>query len=118
MSYDIYEQHCPIRQLIEIISDKWVAAMIYTLAQGPERPGQLQRLMPGLTKKMMTQTLRNLETYGLVHRQVFDVVPPHVEYSLTEDGVTFSELMGVMCEWSLKRKSLIEAVTARKLTLK
>ena len=114
MSYEGYEEHCPIRQLIEIISDKWVAAIIYTLAVGPERPGQLQRKLPGLTKKMMTQTLRNLESYGLVDRTVFDVVPPHVEYSLTREGVVFTELLGLMCEWSTEQRELINTVTERK----
>lgn len=114
MSYEGYDDHCPIRQLIEIISDKWVAAMIYTLALGPERPGQLQRMLPGLSKKMLTQTLRNLEVYGLVDRKVFNVVPPHVEYSLTKDGIVFSELLGIMCEWSNERRSLIEAMSERR----
>ena len=112
MSYNGLGEEAPIRQLLEFMSDKWVPGMIYTLALGPQRPGELQRLLPGISKKMMIQTLRNMEAYGLVDRKVFQVVPPHVEYSLTEEGKKYISLLVILCDWAGKNKQMVGNISA------
>jgi len=114
MSYNGLDETSPIRQLLEFMSDKWVPGMIYTLALGAQRPGQLQKLLPGISKKMLTQTLRNMESYGLVHRQVFNVVPPHVEYSLTPEGEKYVSLLVMLCDWAGSNKNIVADIAAQR----
>jgi DNA-binding HxlR family transcriptional regulator len=69
-----------------MLSRKWHSLVLYHLSTGTKRYGELKKLIHGITQKMLTQTLRELETYRLIHREVYPVVPPKVEYSLTEYG--------------------------------
>jgi DNA-binding HxlR family transcriptional regulator len=73
---------------------------IYLLSQGTKRYGQLQREIDGISQKMLTQTLRNLEEDGLVRRVVYPEVPPRTEYSLTPLGETLRQPLGSLCEWA------------------
>ncbi|NKW91736.1 helix-turn-helix transcriptional regulator [Rhodobacteraceae bacterium R_SAG9] len=113
ISRDDYDLKCATRQTFEILSDKWVPGLIYLLSRGPQRPGELLRRLDGLSKKMLTQTLRNLEQWGVVHRQVFDVIPPHVEYSLTPLGETFVEPIALLHGWAQAHRSEVADVFAR-----
>lgn len=74
--------------------------VLFALSHGSMRTGQLERALPGISKKMLTQTLREVECSGLVHREVFHVVPPKVEYSLTPLGETFVEPLRALYEWA------------------
>lgn len=114
MSYNGLGEESPIRQLLDFMSDKWVPGIIYTLAIGPRRPGELQKLLPGISKKMMTQMLQNMERYGLVHREVFEVVPPHVEYSLTKQGEEYVPLLVILCDWAGKNKEMVRRISELK----
>src|SRR5579871_6854529 len=76
----IYEAACPTRNLLELIADKWALLALHALHDGPARNGQLLRRLDGISQKMLTQTLRNLERNGLVERIDFKEVPPRVEY--------------------------------------
>jgi len=96
------------RVLIEILADKWTIPIIHTLARGVRRPGELRRHLQGVSQKMLTQTLRNLEQRGFVTRTVHPVVPPRVEYSLTPLGESLNAPLAVLCEWSEKHAEELE----------
>lgn len=77
---------CPSRKLIAVLGDKWTLLVMPEMIDAPRRNAELLRSVEGISQKMLTQTLRRLETFGLVTRTVFDVVPPHTEYDLTPLG--------------------------------
>lgn len=81
---------------------------IYVLGFGSLRTGQLQRAMPGISKKMLTQTLRELEGDKLIARKVYQVVPPKVEYSLTDLGKRFIEPLMALYEWAETHGALLD----------
>lgn len=83
---DVFDAACPSRRALELISGKWVPLVLPALAAGPLRNSELLRKLDGISQKMMTQTLRDLERHGLVRREDMRTVPPHVRYHLTELG--------------------------------
>lgn len=83
---DIYSAECPCRDLLAVVANKWSALAIGALEAGPLRFGALQRRLQGVSPKVLTATLRRLEAYDLVNRDVIPAVPLHVEYSLTDAG--------------------------------
>jgi DNA-binding HxlR family transcriptional regulator len=97
MKYVEYE--CPLALALEIIGGKWKALVLYHLRKGKLRTSEIKRRLPNITQKMLTQQLRELERDGLVRRQVFDTVPPKVEYSLTELGETLKPILLDICSW-------------------
>ena len=78
--------NCPIRNVVQNVFDKWSSLLLMALAEQPYRFGALRRLVPDISQRMLTQTLRDLQRDGYVHREVFPTKPPSVEYSLTEIG--------------------------------
>lgn len=90
---------CPSRRLIELIGDKWALLVMPALKDGPRRNGELMRMIEGISQKMLTQTLRDLENAGLVERRVFEVVPPHVEYRLTRLGRSLGVTLKGIDRW-------------------
>ncbi|TQM78760.1 HxlR family transcriptional regulator [Saccharothrix saharensis] len=84
--HDVYAAQCPCRAMLDLLANKWSALAIGALEDGPRRFGELQRHLQGVSPKVLTQTLRRLEEFGLVDRTVFPEVPLRVEYSLTELG--------------------------------
>lgn len=90
---------CPLELSIDIIGGKWKCVLLWHLRKGALRFSQLKRRLPGITQKMLTQQLRDLEEHGLIHREVYPVVPPKVEYSLTEEGKTFVPVLRSMYKW-------------------
>jgi DNA-binding HxlR family transcriptional regulator len=104
----IVNEDCPRRRINILLTPKWTSMVIYVLSFGALRTGQLQRSMPGVSKKMLIQTLRELERDGLVERQVFNHVPPVVEYRLTEFGVKFVEPLLTLYEWADKNSCLLD----------
>ena len=91
---------CGSRAVLDRIADKWTALIIRVLSEGSKRHGELQREIPGVSQKMLTQTLRSLEADGLVARKVYAVVPPKVEYSLTPLGQSLIEPLNAICLWA------------------
>ncbi|MCC9310750.1 helix-turn-helix transcriptional regulator [Kitasatospora sp. RB6PN24] len=83
---DVYAAACPCRDMLDLLANKWSALALGALEDGPQRFGALRTRLQGVSPKVLTQTLRRLEDYGLVHREVFAEVPPRVEYSLTDLG--------------------------------
>ncbi len=106
---NLLDSHPYLRQTLELISDKWVVAVFYVLSSGTKRYGELQRAVGDISQRMLTRTLRDLERNGLVHRQVYPVVPPMVEYSLTPLGKTLNEVLKALCYWSTENFESVEA---------
>jgi DNA-binding HxlR family transcriptional regulator len=91
---------CAVPQVLEHIGSKWAILILYALSQGTKRYNQLQKQIEGVSPKMLIQNLRKLEACGLVHRLVYPVVPPQVDYSLTPLGETLIDPLAVLCEWA------------------
>ena len=90
---------CGIDVTLALVGGKWKASILWHLAQGTMRFSDLQRQFSDTTRKMLTQQLRELEADGLVHREVYPQVPPKVEYSLTEKGMSIFPILQQMCDW-------------------
>src|SRR5215468_3260932 len=88
------------RDAIELLSNKWRIAILHLLTPGPLRASALQRAIPQVSPKMLTQTLRGLERDGLIQRHVQNVVPPHVEYQLAAMGESVLPLLRRLCLWA------------------
>jgi DNA-binding HxlR family transcriptional regulator len=91
--------HCPVEATLDVIGGKWKVLILFWLKGGTLRFGELRRKIPGVSERMLTQQLRELEEHGVVHREVYAVVPPRVEYSLTEYGQTLGPITALMCAW-------------------
>jgi DNA-binding HxlR family transcriptional regulator len=102
----IDEKKCPVRATMNIIGGKWKPMILYYVNNlGICRFGELQRYIPHITKKMLTQQLRELERDGIIHRKVFRQVPPRVDYSLTKEGKTLEPILNAMAEWGTKHRA-------------
>lgn len=95
MSFQPYPE-CPIEITLSLLSSKWKTLIIRELLTGTKRFSELKKVMPEVTQKMLTQSLRGLEEDGLIVRKVYPVVPPKVEYSLTELGKTLDPVLHSM----------------------
>jgi DNA-binding HxlR family transcriptional regulator len=93
-----------VKLTADIIGGKWKPLILFYLEGGTYRFGELQRLIPGMTKKMLTQHLRELERDGIIHREVYAVVPPKVEYSLTKHGESLKPILKLMSAWGTKHR--------------
>lgn len=92
-------QNCPVEATLDLIGGKYKALILWHLSGGKLRYSELRNGLPGITPKMLTQQLRELEASGLLHRQVYPVVPPKVEYSLTELGKSLMPILVAMRDW-------------------
>jgi DNA-binding HxlR family transcriptional regulator len=93
---------CGLGPAFEVIGGKWKALILWEISVKPRRFGELRRLLPGISEKMLIQQLREMEADGIVHREVFREVPPRVEYSLTETGASLNEALGPLADWGEK----------------
>ncbi|RSS61552.1 transcriptional regulator [Streptomyces sp. WAC07061] len=95
--------HCGIAAAMAVIDGKWKVSLLWELERGPRcRFGELRRLVPGVSEKVLAAQLRELETDGIVHREVYDEVPPRVEYSLTPLGEELNGALVALGEWGAK----------------
>jgi DNA-binding HxlR family transcriptional regulator len=95
-------EECPVRAALSVIGGKWKPVIAHYLVRGTKRFGELRKLIPDATQKMLTQQLRELERDGVVARKVHHEVPPKVEYSLTPYSQTLRPLLEVLCDWGEK----------------
>lgn len=93
------EFNCPVEATIQLIGGKYKAVMLWHLIESKKRFSELKRLLPNATEKMLTQQLRDLENDGLIIRTVYPVVPPKVEYSLSDFGRSIIPVLDAMCDW-------------------
>ncbi|WP_197708142.1 winged helix-turn-helix transcriptional regulator [Hartmannibacter diazotrophicus] len=99
-SGDFNAANCPIRDVLDQLGDKWSTLLIMLLGGKPHRFGELRRQIPDISQRMLTQTLRDLQRDGLVHREVFPTVPPSVEYSLTPLGASLIGPLSGLIDWA------------------
>ncbi len=97
---DSFLADCPGRLAVELIADKWTAVVLSGLSEGPVRHGELIEMIGGISRKMLTQTLRRLQAHGLVRRHAYAEVPPRVEYELTPLGATLIDPIHILTEWA------------------
>lgn len=90
---------CPVEITMGLIGDKWKILIIRDLLTGTKRFGELRKSLTGISQKVLTNNLRDMEKSGLVHREVFAEVPPRVEYSLTETGWSLKSVLDSMVLW-------------------
>jgi DNA-binding HxlR family transcriptional regulator len=109
LTESVLDTHPYLRQALDLIADKWVVAVLYVLSGGTKRYGELQREIGEISQRMLTRSLRDLERNGLIKRQVYPVVPPMVEYSLTPLGQTMNGVLKSVCEWSNENYDAVEA---------
>lgn len=105
----VLDQTSDVRQILDLIADKWTSLVILALSRGTKRYSELHREIGGISQKMLTQTLRGLENSGLIHRKVYPTVPPMVEYSLTTLGETLVNPLKMLCNWASEHFHEVEA---------
>lgn len=93
------ENMCPAEITLRVIGGKWKPVILWHLKDGVKRFSELKRAIPGVTQRMLSQQLRELERDGVVLRKVYAQVPPKVEYTLTEFGRTLQPILRMMCKW-------------------
>ncbi len=93
---------CAVESTLDVIGGRWKVLILRELLYGTRRFNELHRSLQGITQKMLTQQLRELEEEGIIHREVYLQVPPKVEYSLTETGKTLKPILDAMHEWGVK----------------
>ncbi len=92
-------QSCPVEITLDLIGGKYKALILWRLSEGKLRFSELRKAIAGATPKMLTQQLRELEAQALIHREVFPIIPPKVEYSLTELGQSLMPVLTAMRDW-------------------
>lgn len=90
---------CPVETTLAVIGGKWKGVLLYHLLDGTKRFNEFRRICPHITQRMLTLQLRELEADGVIHRKVYQQVPPKVEYSLTDFGKTLQPIILLMKEW-------------------
>ena len=104
---------CPVEATIDIIGGKWKSVILYHLIDDKKRFNELRRLIPGVTQRMLTLQLRELERDGIVCRTIYKQVPPKVEYSLTEFGKTLIPIISQMMNWGASYAGKIKEARQR-----
>jgi DNA-binding HxlR family transcriptional regulator len=110
---DVFNAGCPARSILDVLAEKWVLLTVHSLQAGPARPGELRRRIEGISEKMLVQTLRRLQAFGIVDRQAYAEVPPRVEYRLTPLGMSLSSLVKAFDSWVENNAEAIEAARTR-----
>ena len=111
----VFDARCAPRRVMGLFTVKWVSLVLHALDRWPGgrcRTGQLQRALPGVSKKMLVQTLHDVEARGLVARHVHSVVPPKVEYELTPLGKTFAQAVEMLYRWGEEHPQALDALEA------
>ena len=94
-------QNNPTRRALLMVADKWTILVFFALKERPQRLSAIQRMIEGITQKMLIQTLRKMEADGLALRTVYPVMPPHVEYTLTPLGQSLLPIMFALSQWAV-----------------
>jgi DNA-binding HxlR family transcriptional regulator len=100
MKYDVYAKNCPSRMVLDRISNKWSMLILNRLRVETVRFNHLRREIDGISQKVLSQTLKNLERDGLIRREAFLTVPVTVEYSITDLGKTLSDTVHIVTHWA------------------
>ncbi len=92
---------CPVEAALDVVGGKWKGVILYHLRDETRRFNELRRLIPGVTQRMLTKQLRELEADQIIHRKIFHQIPPKVEYSLTNFGLTLTPILKELQEWGI-----------------
>ena len=111
--WDPYDKDCPSRKLLDRIGDRWTVLVVGTLESGPKRFSELHHGIDGISQKMLTQTLRNLERDGILTGTSHPEVPPRVEYALTATGRTLISHATGLARWAIDNHPQIEQARER-----
>lgn len=103
---------CRAREVLDLVADKWSLYVVSCLGRGPQRFTELKRSIDGISQRMLTVTLRGLERDGILTRTVYNVMPPHVTYELTDVGTTLLEATAPLIEWSSRHLAHINQARA------
>lgn len=101
----------PAERALRVIGGRWKVFALYFLFEGPKRLSELRRLIPGVSQKVLVQSLRELEEHGIVHRKIFAEVPPRVVYTATKLGMSLRPIVSALCDWGKKHAAELEAAT-------
>lgn len=110
--FNVLAAACPTRQVVFRLGEKWTLLVLYALGTGPHRFRELQRAVEGISQRMLTQTVRNLERDGLVSRSVAATIPPQVTYELTPLGESLGEAISEIRTWAYGHIDAVEAARA------
>ncbi|KAA5835114.1 helix-turn-helix domain-containing protein [Saccharopolyspora hirsuta] len=99
---------CRLSEVVERVSGKWSIGVLLAASHGPIRYTELERAVPGISRRMLTLTLRNLERDGLLARTVYSTVPPKVEYALTDIAAELCEALTALTDWAQRHETAIE----------
>src|SRR3954469_6900701 len=99
VSANVYSATCPSRRVLTVLAEKWTLLVVSQLARGPMRTAEIRRSVDGVSEKMLIQTLRKLEAFGLVSRKSYPQLPPRVEYRLTPLGRSLARLTKLFGRW-------------------
>ena len=110
----LLDKNCPLRQMFDLIGDRWTSTVLFVISDGVKRYSELQRQIPDVTKKMLTQTLRSLERDGLVERTIYPVIPPKTEYRLTPLGLRLLEPIAALADWAHSHQKDLKPIFARR----
>ena len=102
ITYNGKQYHCPVEVTMAMISGKWKSLILWHLHQEPLRYNALERIVPGVSQKMLSQQLKEMEQDGLLVRTVFPEVPPRVEYELSERGHSLFPILDLMHAWAVE----------------
>jgi DNA-binding HxlR family transcriptional regulator len=102
---------CGLEAALDVIGGKWKVLILWQFQKGPRRFGELKRLVPGISEKMLIQQLRQMEADGIVRRKVYHEVPPKVEYSLTLFGASLQDAVVPLCDWGTRHMKRIAALS-------
>ncbi|MFC4005232.1 winged helix-turn-helix transcriptional regulator [Prauserella oleivorans] len=106
---DVIEEACPLTEVIDHVAGKWSIGILVAAAHGPVRFTELERAINGISRRMLTLTLRKLERDGLLHRTVYPTVPPKVEYTLTDMAEELHETLRGLTDWAERHRADIAA---------
>jgi DNA-binding HxlR family transcriptional regulator len=93
---------CPVDLTLSVIGGRWKSLVFWNLRNGTKRYGELKKILVGINDKMLSQVLKELESNGIIIRKVYEVIPPKVEYSLTNEGKNLLPVMQQMFDWGSK----------------
>ena len=111
---DVFLRYPGSALVVALLADKWTIPVIHALSRGTKRTGELRTEIGSVSQKMLTHTLRALEEHGLVDRKVYPVVPPKVEYRLTELGESINEPLAEICTWTVKHGPRLQRALSRR----
>ncbi|MGL4635107.1 MAG: winged helix-turn-helix transcriptional regulator [Beijerinckiaceae bacterium] len=103
---------CPVEHTLAVIGGRWKPVILFHLRSGKRRFNEFRRLIPDVTQRMLTQHLRELESDGIISRHVHPVVPPHVDYEITDVGASLMPILEAMAEWGMQRRAVEPAASA------